>query len=363
MSAFAVEARRIKLSPMENADRLELANIVGTEYVAVVPKGQYQDDDLIVYIPEQAILPEAIIEELGLGGEKTMLAGGDLNPDGSKVRNRVKALRLRGTLSQGLVYGAPGLGGLEEGCDYAEELGITKYAPPIPIEMSGEAEPQDGLRSYTDIENIKKYPNVLQEGEEVCASEKCHGTCSIMSLIDGELAISSKGMASRGLKLLDERDGQGKLHNVYHRMAERYGVEEKLRILATRYEGEIITLFGETLGVQELRYGLSGGELDFRAFDLRVGSRYLDFDEFLSLCAELDIPTVPIVYRGPYDREKIEELATGREQVTGKEAHHREGVVVKPVVERYDAELGRVILKVISWRYLAKKGDDGTEFE
>jgi hypothetical protein len=38
-------------------------------------------------------------------------------------------------------------------------------------------------------------------------------------------------------------------------------------------------------------------------------------------------------------------------------------VVVRPVIERRDSELGRVILKVISPAYLTKRGDEGTEFE
>ena len=62
----------------------------------VVGKESYADGDLAAYIPEGAICPEWLIAELGLEGK---LAG--------SKKNRVKAVQLRGSLSQGLVYPGP----------------------------------------------------------------------------------------------------------------------------------------------------------------------------------------------------------------------------------------------------------------
>ena len=69
---------------------LELAQI--GEYRAVVPRGQYSTGDWAIYIPEQAIVPDELLAELGL---TRRLAG--------QRKNRVKATRFRGELSQGLV--------------------------------------------------------------------------------------------------------------------------------------------------------------------------------------------------------------------------------------------------------------------
>ena len=366
MSTFAVSARRITLHPIENADRLEVARVDGTEYMAVVQKGLHADGDLIVYIPEQAILPDQIIDEMGLVSAegKTMLAGGTILPDGTKKRDRVKALRLRGTLSQGLIYSHTAkLGELQEGVDYAEALGVVKYQPPIPTDLDGAVEHCPGLRPYTNLENIKNFPGVFVDGEEVVAVEKCHGTQSNYSLIAGEFVISSKGLAGKQLRLVDERGPDGKYRNAYFRIADRFDLEAKLQQIAGRYPGETISLFGETYGVQELMYGLQKGELGFKAYDIRVGDRYLPFDDFTAVCAELAIPTLPVIYRGPFDRDVIEQAATGPEQTSGRQTHHREGVVVRAVTERHDPQVGRAILKVISWKYLAKKGEDGTEYE
>ena len=92
MSSFAVTAERliIHAHPDREVERLELAQV--GEYRAVVPKGQYRTGDWAVYIPEQAILPDELLAELCLTGR---LAG--------PKKNRVKATRFRGELSQGLV--------------------------------------------------------------------------------------------------------------------------------------------------------------------------------------------------------------------------------------------------------------------
>lgn len=90
MSTLKVTAEQLTVHPHPNADALELAQ-VGL-FRAVVAKGAYRPGDWAVYIPESALVPEGLVEELGLTGK---LAG--------SRRNRVKAIRLRGELSQGIV--------------------------------------------------------------------------------------------------------------------------------------------------------------------------------------------------------------------------------------------------------------------
>ena len=72
MSTFKVTAEKLVIHPHPNADALELAQM--GLYRAVVPKGVYKTGDYAVYIPEQAVLPDDLIEELGLTGR---LAGED----------------------------------------------------------------------------------------------------------------------------------------------------------------------------------------------------------------------------------------------------------------------------------------------
>src|SRR5271167_2507157 len=124
MSTFAVPVTRIAaIESIDGADAIEVA-VVG-DYRSVVQKGVFRQGQLVVYIPEAAVLPNELIVDLGLEGK---LAGSH--------RNRVKAIKLRGQLSQGLIYDKVPEPFVEED-DVAEQLGIVKYEPHIPAQMAG----------------------------------------------------------------------------------------------------------------------------------------------------------------------------------------------------------------------------------
>jgi hypothetical protein len=194
MSEFRVPVVAIEISPHDNADALELAQ-VGL-YLSVVKKGQFKTGDLVAYIPEAAIVPEPLLLELGLnrrpdpanpGREIGGLAGGQYN--------RVKAIRLRGVVSQGIVY--PARDGWVEDQDVAEELGITKWEPKLPSNLQGRVRPfnpenQRWLVKY-DIENLKAHPKMFEDGELVEFSEKIHGCASedtpVNTLEHGDIPI------------------------------------------------------------------------------------------------------------------------------------------------------------------------------
>ena len=358
MSEFKTEVVRVTIEPHPNADRLELARI--GDYQSIVGKGVFASGDLVAYIQESSIVPQGILEELGLVGK---LAG-------SKA-DRVKAVRLRGILSQGICY--PAREGWSEGDDVSGELGITKYSPPIPTHMAGEvfdAGPRRTVRY--DIENIKRYPDVLVEGERVRVTEKLHGTFCCMGVVSeadahpehGRLCVSSKGLGGKGLAFAPEEDTT----NLYLRAARAVGVLEKL---SERAAERSLFVLGEVFGrgVQDLAYGADvtkEGELGFRVFDVRVGplgdpqGYWMGDEELTGFCEAFGLEQVPVLYRGPFSKEKVLELTDGVETVSGTGAHLREGVVVRPTVERRDDALGRVQLKSVSAAYLTRKG--GTEY-
>jgi len=120
-------------------------------------------------------------------------------------------------------------------------------------------------------------------------------------------------------------------------------------------------VFGK--GVQDLSYGIE--EPQFRAFDIITGYRnnqtYFDYDDMVAACSAMDIKCVPLVYRGPFSKEVMLQHTDGTETISGNNFHIREGVVIKPVKERRHKELGRVILKSVSEKYLLRKG--GTEYQ
>ena len=364
MSNFKVEILPIQVIPHPNADALELALVGPTEtaYRCVVPKGKFEDGELVAYIPEEALLPEALLEEMGLKGS---LAGAQ--------KNRVKCARIRGEVSQGLVWKPittwdsffeiyrPDHDGAYEGVDIAEILGITKYAPPIPANMAGKMQVDaPSFADHTDMENIKKYSDLFSAGEMVFITEKVHGT-QMSVIFDGEtFKVSSKGVLHKHRATLAEDPG-----NLYWQAFHQNNLEAGMRYLYAQFNRPI-QLVGEVYGkVQDLTYGMTQGHR-FAAFDLRVCSEnntgtYIDSHVFFSLMEKAGIPTVPLLYAGPFSVQVAKDLTDGQ-TVAGHGAHIREGIVIKPMSERNHYLHGRVILKSVSDAYLLRKGN-ATELE
>ncbi|AXE25153.1 RNA ligase (ATP) [Streptomyces globosus] len=356
MSTLKVTVEQLTVHEHPHADALELAQ-VGL-YRAVVAKGAYATGDFALYIPEQAVLPADLIAELGLTGR--------LSGSGA---DRVKAVRLRGELSQGLVCRPRALAGVdlaraaEEGTDFAERLGITKWVPPIPTSMSGDVEAAPDLLPWVDVENIQRYPDLFEPGEQVVLTEKLHGTACLLTYLAAEdrVLVSSKGFGSKSLALTEDD------RNLYWRAVRGHRVAEAAAKLAARLGATRVGIFAEVYGagVQDLAYGTDARTSGpgYAVFDVSAEIdgqvRWLDAAELLSDGA---LPLVPRLYEGPYDLDTVLELATGRETVSGRQAHLREGVVIRPAAERYSPVVGgRAIAKAVSPAYLTRKG--GTEFE
>lgn len=360
MATFEVRVVPITVEAHPNADALELARVGG--YVSVIPKGRYTTGDLVAYIPEQAVVPDPILDELGLRGK---LAGPEAN--------RVRALKLRGILSQGLVL--PARDGWVAGDDVTEALGIVKYIPPIPAHMAGSMWAAGFDRTVKfDIENIKRFPDVIAEGEAVVYTEKLHGTWCQMGVmppdltdpVHGGLVVSSKGMADQGLAFMPH--AAENQNNLYLRAARVHDVEQRVRDVYGDLTAPVFVL-GEVYGagVQKgFDYGANAGQdetLGFRVFDVYVGlpgqGRYLDEVELDSFIGASGLERVPVLYRGPHSEAKLAEFTDGL--TTLGKGHIREGVVICPVFERRHDELGRVKLKSISAAYLTRKGEQ-TEY-
>jgi hypothetical protein len=102
------------LSPIEGADKIEVARVLGWD--CVVKKGEFKEGDLGVYIEVDSVLPDKPVFEF------------------MKERKfRVKTVKLRGQISQGLflsVASFPEIKKPKEDMDVTKLLGIVKYDPP-----------------------------------------------------------------------------------------------------------------------------------------------------------------------------------------------------------------------------------------
>ena len=375
MSTFNVPVVRVRaIEPIPGADNIELA--VTNDYRSVVMKNSVKPGDLAVYIPEASLLPEWLIEKLGLVGK---LAGPEFN--------RVKIIKLRGVISQGIIltlsfnddwFLTTPFATINccEGDDVCEHLQITKWVQPIPTHMSGE---MVGLANHIvkyDIENLKRYPDVLEEGETVQFTEKLHGTLVEIGIIpglnhpelfmNGDVFITSKGMG--GDTGVVFKNNENNLKNLYvrtfldHFVNDLDGALNFKRII--NFAGdEPLYIFGEIVGTQDLKYGMKNGQTFFRLFDVARGNHsypgYLPPLLKKKFCEEFGIRQVPILYEGPWNREIADKYVDGTSTLEG--AQIREGIVITPERERYTPTLGRTILKHVSVAYLMRRGKKGEE--
>ncbi len=342
MSSVIADVVEIEaVEPHPNADRLCLARIKGWQ--AVIRRNedgspQFAPGEKVVFIPPDSTLPREMAERLGVAtylAERTNVEGGrDLV---------VRRVRLRGEPSFGLVV-RPDDPGWPVGTDVRGHYGIGKYRPPVRF-SAGDAEPSHPLfQKYTDIENMRHFPDVFAPGEEVVVSEKIHGTNARIGQVEGTLLAGSHGLQRRR----PEPAAMGA--NTYWFPATLEPVQNLLDEL--RQQGHaVVILYGEIYGsrVQSLHYGRRDG-LGFAAFDLLLGDRYADYDDFAACCARHGVETVPLLARGPFSLDWIAGLSRGK--TTLADQHIREGVVVRPVRERTDPRVGRTILKYLSDDYL-----------
>ncbi len=383
MSDFTCEVMKIDdVIKHPDADRLTIVKVRGYNCIANLKEDgtyRYNKGDLVVYIPEGAVLTEALLKKMGFWkDDKGMLAG--------SKGNRVKAIKLRGVVSQGILHPltqstcdtvgfieAPNGANVQVslGVDVADLLGIVKYEPVIPESMSGEVfnvGTENTLKF--DVENIQKYPDLFKDGEEVVFTEKLHGTfCAFAFVpglnhpdaIEGDFFAFSKGLGASGLVF--KNSDKNALSNVYHKALLKYlpalkrfvdfGTENEQK-LPTYVLGEI---YGR--GIQDLTYdGLD--EVKFRFFSVvqKDHGRVVFMPPQFLAHVEDFFEAVPVLYRGPFSHMKVDEFKGGKTFLGG--VNIREGIVITPWVERTTDEIGRLALKAISPEYLLRKG--GTEF-
>ena len=305
--------------PLPNSDSLSFTEVNGS-YPVIFRTGQFKEGDKAVYIPVDAVVPE-----------------NDPRWDFLQGHRRIKAKKLRGTFSMGLLTEADPE--WEVGSDVRDLLNITKYEPNVLCKVGGRNEwcPFD-FPIYTDIEGYRKNKGILENGEMVCLTEKLHGANMRAVWKDDRLWVGSH-------KCVKQKDSE----NIWWKVTADYDLANKLWVIPD------IVVFGEVYGyVQDLKYGMNKGEVKFAAFDaMNLKSRkYLDVADFLNLMDKLEIPTVPILYIGPWDDSLIEQYAEGRSTLAD---HVREGFICRPMVERWDHRVGRVVLKFVGEGYLLRK--------
>ena len=299
---------------IEGADKICAYRVGGWWVVDSVTK--YKVGDLAVYYEIDSFLPvRPQFEFLRKSSFKRMV---------SIEGFRLKTIKLRGQLSQGLLTPIPdGIVDPKEGDDLTEALDIVKYEPPIPAQLAGKI--KGTFPSFipktdeTRIQNFETDVGFVPVGERVYVTEKLDGTSFTCYFNNGVF-----GVCGRNWELIETND------NSLWRMANMLELKDKLTKL-----GKNIAIQGELVGngINGNLYGLTDHKLFFfTAYDIDKGRR-LFFDELEWLLFRLSVPMVPVLEKYGYVLPNENLVDNMLKYAEGKSILNmgvdREGVVVR----------------------------------
>ena len=326
----------VDIQPIPGADAIIVATVKG--WKVVVKVNEYKVGDLAVYYEIDSFLPvRPQFEFLRKSSFKRM---------GSTEGFRLKTIRLRGQISQGLLTPIPeGISNPKEGDDLTETLGIVKYEPPIPAQLAGKI--KGTFPSFIPkteeirIQNFESEVGFSPVGERAYVTEKLDGTSFTCYFKDGVF-----GVCGRNWELSETDD------NSLWRMAKMLELKDKM----TKF-GKNIALQGELIGagINGNLYGLSDHKLYFfTGYDIDKGRRMF-FDELEWVLFGLQLQMVPVLEKYgfviPNETNIVEYMlkyAEGK-SVLNMEVD-REGVVVRGLEREFS-------FKAISNTYLLGSKD------
>lgn len=253
MRKLASIRRIVEIKPIEGADAIEAVRVDG--WWCVSKKNQFKVNDMCVYFEVDSFLPvRPEFEFLRKACFKSTRHLGD--------GFRLKTIRLKGQISQGLVLPLKdflSLEGCEEpyvGYDMSDALGVKKWEVPLSPQLAGVA--KGNFPSFirkTDQERIQNcYSDLVETHKDAMfeATLKLDGSSMTVYFNDGQF-----GVCSRNLELKETED------NTFWKVARKLNLEA-----AMRSYGKNIALQGELMGpgIQGNREGLP--DHDFYLFDV-----------------------------------------------------------------------------------------------
>lgn len=323
------------INPIEGADKIELVTVGGWKVVVAKNVG-HKVGDLVVYCEIDSFLPiREEFEFLRKSSYKKM-------SDGTEGF-RLKTIRLRGQISQGLILPIVVLNPPDtniyitpfEGLDVTEMLGIVKYEPPIPAELAGKVKGLfPSFIRKTDEERIQNLTSEYEEfkKQKFYVTEKLDGSSATFYYKDGVF-----GVCSRNLELL-ETEG-----NTFWKVARELNLENKMKDFGVNIsvQGELI---GE--GIQGNPYKIKGQTVRFfNLFDIDL-QEYHSFNMTKKSLEVMGLEMVPVVdefFTLPDTVDEILKYAEDKSKLNPD--FDREGIVIRTLDRK-------VSFKVISNQFL-----------
>ena len=305
------------IQPIEGADMIELSIVDGWKVVVAKNVG-HKVGDMVIYCEIDSFLPiKDEFEFLRKTSYKKMSDGME--------GFRLKTIKMRGQVSQGLILPMSVVEytnvQFEVGMDVTNLLGITKYEPPIPAELSGKVKGLfPSFLRKTDEERVqnltKEYGQYKLLGRKFYVTEKLDGSSATFYYKDGVF-----GVCSRNLELL-ETEG-----NTFWKVARELDLENKMKDF-----GINISLQGELIGegIQGNPYKIKGQTVKFFNLfdiDLQVYHSLSHLDRALGIMGLKMVPIVDEFFKLPETIETLLKYADNKSILNPK--FNREGVVIR----------------------------------
>ena len=305
------------IQPIEGADMIELSIVDGWKVVVAKNVG-HKVGDMVIYCEIDSFLPiKDEFEFLRKTSYKKMSDGME--------GFRLKTIKMRGQVSQGLILPMSVVEytnvQFEVGMDVTNLLGITKYEPPIPAELSGKVKGLfPSFLRKTDEERVqnltKEYGQYKLLGRKFYVTEKLDGSSATFYYKDGVF-----GVCSRNLELI-ETEG-----NTFWKVARELDLENKMKDF-----GINISLQGELIGegIQGNPYKIKGQTVKFFNLfdiDLQVYHSLSHLDRALGIMGLKMVPIVDEFFKLPETIETLLKYADNKSILNPK--FNREGVVIR----------------------------------
>ena len=344
MRKLASVQRIWKIEPIEGADRIELAHVLGWQ--CVVNKGQFQEMDPAVYFEVDSFLPIAPEYEFL---RATSYRKTDIMGEGFRLRT----MKFRGQISQGLLLPVSAFPAIptdaEVGTDVTELLGVKKWEIEERITTGGT---MIGTLPYdiphTDETRVQAEPELIQAfaGLPYYISTKMDGSSH-------SVGIDENGFHVTGHNYEYKDDGK----SPFYELVKSMDLQAKMEAFAADNKLSAFTIQGELCapGIQKNRLKLT--KPAWYVFTIRENGKRVGLTRMLELCEKLQLESVPIEEIGtdlPAKYPTVEALlkrADGNYPRGGK----KEGIVIRPTEPVY-CELisGALSMKVVSNKYLLK---------
>ena len=294
-----------------NADKLDIITFKEVGWECIDSIGKRKVGDLVVYIPVDSIV-NTNKQEFAFLKDKAK--------DNGKYRIRV--VKLRGAVSQGLVVDVPVLdlgGGIKMlpavGYDCLSYFGIEEYQPVLHGAYTSIPSNAKGNRPEwihkTDEETFQNVNRIIEKykNEEFIATTKMDGSSESV-FYDSERTGDEFGVTSRKLerKEFDEKGND----DMFWKVVKKTDLHRKIKEIAQEYGYIKLAYQGELCGpgVNSNHAGLTDLELfNFYFCGVKYGFQgYLDLDTVLEICNKYDIKRVPYIFDGMLSYKATENL-------------------------------------------------------